>query len=179
MDSFKKILLIFSFITFLQSIVLIVMNFTFYNNNKEMFFNSPMYTKEYVLIDSTHANIVGFKTKRTMNYGFSKEFDNYKTIFDLNASDRNALFGNKITVKSFNIPLNNSSFHCNVWVNREKQKGYICNDTEKSIKENWIFLRQIFFIRLNIGLIIFTLIIFYWNFVEYLKKKTRIGKETY
>ena len=147
------------------------MNLTFYNNNKEMFCNPQVFTKKYVLIDSTHVNRVGNKSKRTMTYGFSKKFDNYKTIFDLNVPDAIALIGNKKNVKSFKNPLNNASFYYYVWVNRGMHKGYICNDDEKSIKENWIFLRQLFFIKLNLGLIIFTLIVFYTNFVAYLKKR--------
>jgi hypothetical protein len=162
MDRIKMILLCFSLFTFLISIVLTGKNISFYFKNSEMYSNPKKYTKEYVLIDSTYTKTVGRKNSRELTYGLSKKFDNYKTTFDLNNPDGSAVFDNDIPVEFVRDSLNGSNIYYYVWVNKEKKKGFICNENEKSIKENWIFLDRVLRVQLNVGLLVFSLIIFYW-----------------
>lgn len=173
MDRIKLILLLFSTFTFIIAIVLTGKNLSFYFKNKEMYSDSKKYTKEYVLIDSIYSKKVGRKTRTYLTYGFSKKFDNYKTTFDLNNPDGSALFENDIPVEFVRNSLNGSNVYYYAWVNKEKKKGFIANKNEKSIKDNWIFLDRILSIQLNIGLMVFSLIIFYWLEVYRIFQKAR------
>ena len=178
MSLLKKVLLFFSFFTFLISIELIVINVRFYNLNKQMYSDVQKYSKEYILIDSTCTKTIGTKNKVQVTYGFSKKFDNYKTVFDLNIPYGVLLTGNYAIINPIVNPLNNNSFYYYAWVNKENNKGYICDINEKSIKENWIFLEHILFVKANIFLILFSLIVFYWTKIfSIIIKKINTKKE--
>lgn len=162
MAKIKLTLLILACFSFLLSIALTGSNLTFYFKHKELFQNPKQYTKEYVLIDSTYTKTVGSKTKRDYTYGFSKTFDNYNTTFDLNVPDGSALIENDIIVEPIQDPSNESIFHYYAWVNKQQKIGYIANEYEESIQDNWIFLDQILYIKLNMYCLIFSIVVFIW-----------------
>ncbi|MBS7233215.1 hypothetical protein KHA90_19535 [Flavobacterium psychroterrae] len=161
MNGLKGILFLFACFTFLVSIALAGSNLTFYFKHKEMYQNPELYTKKYVLLDSSYSVTIGSKNKRNLNYGLSKKFDNYKTIFNLNAPDGDALFEDEVSIETFPDTLSQSIFYY-AWVNKQEQMAYICNPDEESIQDNWIFMDKIFNIKLTIAGFIFSLIIFYW-----------------
>ena len=162
MNGFKLFLLMSAVFTFIVSIALGGRSLTFYFKNKEMFQDPQSYKKEFVVIDSTYQETVGSKNKRILNYGLSKKFDNYKTIFNLNTPDGSAVIENNITVEPIADTLHKESLHYYAWVNKEKRKGFICNQYEQSIQENWIFSDQILYIKTTIGMLLFSLGVFFW-----------------
>lgn len=162
MKGFKLLLLLSAVFTFIVAIALGGRSLTFYFNNKEMFQNPQSYKKEFVVIDSTFTKTIGSKNKRNLTYGLSKKFDNYKTIFDLNTPDGSAVIENNIAVEPIADTLNNSNFNYYAWVNKQKEKGFICNQYEQSVQENWIFSDQILYIKTTIGMMLFSLGVFYW-----------------
>ncbi|SHM75389.1 peptidylprolyl isomerase [Flavobacterium saccharophilum] len=162
MNKIKLALLLAAIFIFIVSIALGGRSLTFYFKNKEMFQNPQSYQKEFVVIDSTYTKTVGQKNKKVLTYGLSKKFDNYKTIFDLNIPDGSAVIENNISVEPIADTLNQTQINYYAWVNKQKEKGYICNEDEKSIQDNWIFSDQILYIRASIVMIVFSLGIFYW-----------------
>ena len=162
MNGFKLFLLLSAVFTFIVSIALGGRSLTFYFKNKEMFQRPQSYKKEFVVIDSTFHETVGSKNKRVLTYGLSKTFDNYKTIFNLNTPDGSAVIENNITVEPIADTVPNSSLHYYAWVHKQKRKGFICNQYEQSIQENWIFSDQILYIKTTIGMLLFSLGIFFW-----------------
>ncbi|KAF2515284.1 hypothetical protein [Flavobacterium foetidum] len=162
MDNFKGILFFAAIFTFLVSLAMTGSQLTFYFKNKEMFDNPRQYSKEYVVIDSTFTETQGSKNKKVFYYGLSKKFDNYKTVFDLNVPDGSALLEDEIIVEPVKDPLNDTIVHYYAWVNKQKHIGYIANSYEQSIQENWIFSDRIYNIKLNIGFLVFSLVIFFW-----------------
>jgi hypothetical protein len=162
MRGFKSFLLLSAVFIFIVSIALGGRCLTFYLKNKEMFQNPQSYKKEFVIIDSTFSKTIGSKNKRNLTYGLSKAFDNYKTIFDLNTPDGIAVIENNIAVEPITDTLNSSTFNYYAWVNKQKEKGFICNQYEQFIQENWIFSDQVLYIKATIGMMIFSLCIFYW-----------------
>ncbi|MFB9078928.1 hypothetical protein ACFFLS_10485 [Flavobacterium procerum] len=162
MNNFKGILFFAAIFTFLVSIAMTGSQLTFYFKNKEMFHNPKQYSKHYVVIDSTFTETQGSKNKKVFYYGLSKKFDNYKTVFNLNVPDGSALLEDEIIVEPVKDPINDTILHYYAWVNKQKQIGYIANSYEQSIQENWIFSDRLYNIKLNIGLLAFSLIIFFW-----------------
>lgn len=173
MYKLKMVTLLLAVFSFVVALALTGKNLQFYFKNKEMFQNTKEYTKEYVLIDSIFTKTIGSKNKRELYYGLSKKFDNYKTTFDLNTPDGSALIENDITVDAIPDPQNQSIFYYYAWVNKQKQIGYIANSYEETIKDNWIYLEFLLLLKLNIGLFVFSLIIFYWLKVHYIFKKSK------
>ena len=162
MDGLKVFSFFLASFVFVVAIALAGQTLTFYFKNQEMFQNPKEYSKKYVLIDSTYNRRVGSKNPRYLTYGLSKTFDNYKTTFDLNLPDGSALIENDIIVERIQNPLNESIIHYYAWVNKQKKIGYIANEYEESIQDNWIFLDQILYIKLNIGMFIFSIVVFIW-----------------
>lgn len=162
MKGFKSFLLLSAVFIFIVSIALGGRCLTFYLKNKEMFQNPQSYKKEFVRIDSTFSKTIGSKNKRNLTYGLSKAFDNYKTIFDLNTPDGIAVIENNIAVEPIADTLNGSNFNYYAWVNKLKEKAFICNKDEQSIQENWIFSDQVLYIKATIVMMVFSLCIFYW-----------------
>lgn len=162
MDGLKTILFFLASFIFIVACAFAGRTLTFYFKNQEMFHDPQQYTKEYVTIDSTVTKTAGSKNKRYLTYGLSKTFDNYQTIFDLNVPDGTAVFENTIVVEPIRDSLNESVLHYYAWINKEKKTGYIGNEYEKSIQDNWIFLDQILYFKLNISMFIFSLAILIW-----------------
>lgn len=162
MNGLKLFLLLSAIFTFIIALALGGRGLTFYFKNTEMLQNPQSYKKEFVVIDSTFTKTAGSKNKQVLTYGLSKTFDNYKTIFDLNTPDGSAVIENNITVEPIADTLNNSNLNYYAWVNKQKKKGYICNQYEESIQENWIFSDQVLYIKATIGMMLFSLGIFYW-----------------
>ena len=162
MNGFKLFLLLSAVFTFIIALALGGRSLTFYFKNAEMFQNPQSYKKEFVVIDSTFSKTVGSKNKRILTYGLSKKFDNYKIIFNLNTPDGSAVIENDITVRPIADTLNNSNLNYYAWVNKQKKKGYICNQDEQSIQENWIFSDQVLYIKTTFGMLLFSFVIFYW-----------------
>ncbi|KQW98539.1 hypothetical protein [Flavobacterium sp. Root420] len=162
MNKIKLALLMGAIFTFIVSIALGGRSLTFYFKNKEMFQNPQSYKKEFIVIDSTYTKTIGSKNKRDLTYGLSKEFDNYKTIFDLNTPDGSAVIENDISVEPIADTLTESHLNYYAWVNQEKKKGFICNQYEQSIQDNWIFSDQILYFKTSIVMFLFSLAIFYW-----------------
>lgn len=162
MNKLRLFFLLSAVFIFIIAIALGGRSLIFYFKNKEMFQNPKSYKKEFVVIDSTYTKTVGSKNKRILTYGLSKKFDNYKTIFDLNTPDGSAVIENNITVEPIADTLNHTHLNYYAWVNKQKEKGFICNQHEQSIQDNWIFSDQILYIKAAIGMLLFSLAVFYW-----------------
>ncbi|MFD1604043.1 hypothetical protein ACFSJW_08950 [Flavobacterium artemisiae] len=173
MYKLKLIAFALAIFSFVVAIALTGSNLQFYFKNREMFHNTKQYSKEYVLMDSIFHKTVGQKTRRELYYGFSKKFDNYKTTFDLNTPDGSAVIENDITVDAVPDPQNESIFYYYAWVNKQKQIGFIANSYEETINDNWKYLDFLLQLKLNIGLLVFSLIVFYWLKVHYIFKKSK------
>lgn len=173
MDGLKAFSFFLAGFVFIVALALTGRTLTFYFKNTDMYHKTNSYTKEYVLMDSTDTKRTSKNTSMYRTYGFSKEFDNYKTTFDLNPPDGSAVFENTIIVLPVEDSLNSAHFHYYAWVNKEKRKGYIANADEKSVQENWIFLEQIFYFKLNIAMYLFSLAIFYWLKVPQIFRKAK------
>lgn len=165
MDRLKLILLLFSVFTFFTSIAWLGRNISFYFDNKDMYHQEQNYFKKYVLIDSTFTVVKsGSKSSNeyVYNYGLSKTYDNYKTVFNLNVPDGSAVVEKKMHVEAFENPLNSNQYFYYAWIHKQKGIGYICNENEKTIKYNWIYLHQLLEFQVNLLLLIFSIIVFYW-----------------
>lgn len=172
MYKLKLVIFASAIFSFIVALYFTGSNLKFYFKNKEIFHDTKQYTKEYVLIDSIFTETIGSKNKRELYYGLSKKFDNYKTVFNLNTPDGSAVIENDITVDAIPDPQNESIFYYYAWVNKQKQIGYIANSYEETIKDNWVYLDFLLRLKLNIGLLVFSLIIFYWLKVHYIFKKS-------
>lgn len=171
MNGLKLFILLSAVFTFIVSIALGGRSLTFYFNNKEIFQDPQSYKKEFVVIDSTYTKTIGSRNKQILTYGLSKKFDDYKTIFDLNTPDGSAVIENDIRIEPLADTLNNSNLNYYAWVNKQKRKAFIGNKYEQSIQENWIFCDQILYIKTTIGMLLFSLIVFYWLKVYLIFKK--------
>lgn len=174
MDGLKTISFFLACFVFITALAFTGRTLTFYFENKNLYHDTNFYSKEYVLIDSTYTKKASKNTNTYHTYGFSKEYDNYKTIFDLNPPDGSAVFENNIVVNPIIDSLDSMNYHYYAWVDKEQRKGYIANPDEKTVQDNWIFLDQIFYIKLNIAMYLFSIAIFFWLKVHRVFRKTKV-----
>ena len=158
----RKLLLYSGLFVLLISVASILKDLTSLYRYRDVYFYPEKFNKEYVLIDSVQS-FRGRNSTTSSHFGYSKTFDNYQTVIDMNNPMGEALISNYIPIESEEAhidTLDSYATYYYMWHHPEDKIGYICNKEENSIHDNWLFLDLILSIKVTIGTILYCLFVY-------------------